>query len=66
VESGKSKVEVVLPLKPECLLSSKFTPSSGGQYILQNLPAVKGCYVPLWRGKNAEALNTHAVGGGKN
>jgi len=27
--------------------------------------AVKGCYVPLWRGKQADAFYTHAAGGGR-
>ncbi len=50
------KTTYILPLKHEYVISSKFTPSRGGQYNLQNILAVKGCYVPLWRGWAAEEL----------
>jgi len=39
-------------------LSYKFN-----DHLFKNI-AGKGCFIPLWRGKTAEALSTHAVGGG--
>ena len=72
------KRQTILPLKPEYVLSSKFTPSERGiillQYLLIKIERTlwykKHCrerlfYPPLWRGWTSEALYFGALGGGQ-
>jgi len=39
-------------------------PLQRGTMLRQNFLEVWGCFVPLWRGKTAEALHNDALGGG--